>query len=609
MKNTLFPLPLLLLPPCGETTPGANLAAETFNSLHKKVTGKELEIIRKDDGKSDLVIIGDDTLNSFVHQLVMEEVIPPLTLKIGSDAYMIRSLQWGARKLLILAGARTRSLLYAVYHFFELAASCRYFWDGDIIPQKEFLDYFSINTEEKPRFQYRGLAYCPHRSLARFQPEQWDLTEWKREIDYLLKKRFNTFWMRLGIEDLFQQAFPDKVKDHGYECPGAPRNSYDDRRLFWPLEYRKKLKQEVLAYAYERDLYHPQEAGAFTHWDTYTPQDFLEKEDPTFLANAPGGHLDKRHIHWDIREDRNLDNYFAVMEAGVELGTRPEIFYIRGISERACYADHRKNTLLKLYCYKRMISKIRSKYPFAQIWFHNWDLMCNKWEVADVRELLQLMEDPNIHMLSFTNDVESGPYSITEWGVPHTFPYLCAFFVANMPNSEIRGAYDLMELRVDMAAKDPMCHGLLIWPEASHVDNFIQEYISRNGWDPKYIKADTLIDTFCCSRYQQHNEELLPELQKLWHRALAVFRKHRKIYRDPNNSTNGFSLVHILGISYTLDARDMIRARNCFHNYLAPLRENAPEIFRTLGELAERKDLSPFLSGIWGILAKPSLLP
>ena len=581
-----------------------SIASEEFNKIYEKITGTTLEIITEDDSESDLIILGSDTDNLFVHSLVMANAIPGIKCKVMSDEYEFIYLEKEGRKFEILSGGRPRALLYAVYRFFELAASCRYFWDGDIIPENPFFSPFGLTGYEKPHFKYRGLAYCPHRSLKRFQPEQWEYEDWVREIDYVLKKRFNTFWMRLGIEDIFQKAFPDIVEDPLYTCPGAPEHSYDDRRLLHPLSSKAQLRKKVMDYAFSRDLLHPEEAGAFTHWDTYTPQSFLDKVKPTLMCNVSETKMDARHIHLDITEDINLDYYFQVTKASIKHYGRPDIFYVRGISERACYSSHEENINFKIYCYKRIISKIRSEYPYAEIWFHNWDLMCNKWQVKDIRKLLSSIEgDPNIHMFSFTNDVEAGMNAITEWGVPHTFPYLLGFFVANMPESEIQGNFDMIENRLAIAKKDPLCHGLFIWPEASHVDNFIQDFLSANGWTQENISAEEYIEEFCNNRYTSGKEEM----KNLWQTALSIYRKKRKVYRDPNNSISGHRPAHQMGCSVIFDERDMIRARNCFNACNIPLKK-AEGFFQLLAKLLPEGKKNAFLLRDIQDLAKTVLI-
>jgi hypothetical protein len=65
-----------------------------------------------------------------------------------------------------------------------------------------------IDISESPRFDYRGLRYFAHRSLHRFHAEHWSFEDWKREIDWCMKKRLNLMMLRIGQDDLFQKAFP-----------------------------------------------------------------------------------------------------------------------------------------------------------------------------------------------------------------------------------------------------------------------------------------------------------------------------------------------------------------------------------------------------------------
>ena len=165
------------------------IAATEFVSLWKKVTGEKLSVTIRDDRKSDLVVLGSDADNALTHKMIVGKTIPQFQLVSGSDDYQLRSaVDASGRKLLFIAGRRPRALLYGVYRFFELRAKCRYFWDGDLVPRAESIDITGLDLKESPRFRYRGLRYFAHRSLTRFQAEHWDFPEWKREIDWILKK-------------------------------------------------------------------------------------------------------------------------------------------------------------------------------------------------------------------------------------------------------------------------------------------------------------------------------------------------------------------------------------------------------------------------------------
>ena len=146
-------------------------AALVFAKMYEAVTGNCIKITDTDDGESDLVVIGSDAVNDYVMKEVIELRIDSLGIRYGTDDYCIRSHSDGDRKVLILAGGRGRSTLYAIYFYFEKYLGCHYFWDGDVIPQNDGIPMCDIDVVESPRFEYRGLRYFAHRGLKRFQAE------------------------------------------------------------------------------------------------------------------------------------------------------------------------------------------------------------------------------------------------------------------------------------------------------------------------------------------------------------------------------------------------------------------------------------------------------
>lgn len=145
--------------------------------------------------------------------------------------------------------------------------------------------------------------------------------------------------LRIGLDDLFQKAFPEFVNYPGYEIPESEARSYDDRNLFWSLKYRGELRKKILAYARERDLLHPEDVGTMTHWYSRTPYDFLNRVKPEFMPQATEGYNQKTGLVWDIRDDRNLDNYFKLTETHIREYGAPELFHTTGLASARCYAD------------------------------------------------------------------------------------------------------------------------------------------------------------------------------------------------------------------------------------------------------------------------------
>ena len=388
-------------------------------------------------------------------------------------------------KLLLIAGGRGRALLYGVYDYLE-RCGCSWFWDADLFPKLDELPLENFHVCGRPRFEYRGLRYFAHRSLHRFQAEHWNLKDWKREIDWILKKRLNFFMLRIGLDDLFQKAFPEIVPyppPEGSSATDIPR-SFNDRTPFWSLAERGKLREALLRYARERDLMHPEDTGTMTHWYSRTPQEFLDAVKPEFMPQAnekqygePSG------LVWDIRKDRNLDNYFRLTEAHIALSGPPELFHTIGLAERLCFHDHARNHALKLYTYRRIVGKLRSHYPLPPLLIASWDFLCS-WTPEEVRGLLAELDAGNTLILDYTSDSCDELNNFLNWNLVGKFPWMFGIFHAFESNTEMRGNYDVIERRLPVAAEDPMCRGMIFWPESSHTDTLMLDYMSANAWNP-----------------------------------------------------------------------------------------------------------------------------
>ncbi|MBR4184953.1 MAG: hypothetical protein IKQ87_04230, partial [Clostridia bacterium] len=412
-----------------------------------------------------------------------------------------------------------RSTLYAVYAYFEKAAGCRYFWDGDIVPRRGSLPLDGFDLVESPRFEYRGLRYFAHRSLTRFQAEHWNLGDWKREIDWMLKKRLNMFMLRIGMDDVFQKAFPDIV-DYPSNSERLPEAGpgYDDRTTFWSLQDRGQLRHDLLAYAFARDLMHPEDCGTMTHWYSRTPLQFLEKVRPTLLAQVTGGYNQQTGLVWDILDDRNLANYFKLTEAHIRNYGRPELFHTIGLAERRYSDDREENKRLKLYVYRRITRYLAENYPNAPLLLASWDLWMY-YTPEEVRQLVAELDPEQTILLDYTSDTVRDN-NFTNWGVVGKFPWIFGIFGGFEPDSDVRGNYDLTEERLKVAKDDPFCRGLIFWPELSHSDTLMTEYLADNAWSPLRMTMDERLDKYCDDRYQTGAETM----KRVWKHFLPLIK-------------------------------------------------------------------------------------
>lgn len=516
----------VVAPPVGEKA--YQIAAETFADYWDKVTGSKAQLVAgtaQQNGKlpsGDVVLIGSDAVQPRVHDLIHRRVVPALGVEYGGDGYRILSVPDQGRTLLIVAGGSGRSTIYAVYDFFRRQAGVEYFWDGDVIPPAKRVQVMGLDVTENPRFEYRGLRYFAHRGLHRFQAEHWDLADWKKEIDWLLKKRFNLFMLRTGIDDLFQRAFPGQVTyppADGVDPDAEPR-SFNDRTSFWPLKYRGELRKAVLQYAADRGLLHPEDAGTITHWYSHTPTSFYKSHPgfPVTRDQKSGYKLDTAAI-WDVEHQETWDVYWKLTATHIKeySPTYPRLFHTIGMAERLFGSSTEENLQRKLYVYRKTQQMIREHYPDVPLIFAGWDFY-GWWKSEDVNRLLKELDPQRSIVMDYTADL-LGRTTFRDWGLYGQFPWIFGIFHGFAKHSDSHEDYGLLASRLADAAKDEKCIGLTMWSEISHNDTYMLEYLASNSWQPAHPDAATATAHYCRTRYPV---ELRAQMERLWPSFLEV---------------------------------------------------------------------------------------
>ena len=466
------------------------------------------------------VLIGHDAANDALASRMLDGKISAPGFRYGSDGYTVRTERIGETKYLILAGGRPRATIYAVYRYFEKFCGCRYFWDGDRIPHGA-LPFEDLDLNEEPRFTYRGLRYFAHRSLSRFQAEQWGFVDWKAEIDWILKSRLNLFMLRIGTDDLYQKAFPDVVPypDRDRPLPEATKG-YDDRNLFWSLQYRGELRKKILQYAFERDLMHPEDCGTMTHWYSRTPIAFLEKKKPSLLSQSTAGYSEQTGLVFDIRDKKNMEYYEHLTDTHVKEYGKSELFHTIGLAERMYSKDRDENQRMKLYTYRKITDNIREKYPNAKLLLASWD-MCMCYTSEEVRALFAELDPERVILFDYTSEAQD-ENNFTKWNVIGKFPWIFGVFGGIKRHDDIRGNFALMNERLAIAKNDAMCRGMVFWPEFSHGNPLYLYYLARNAWEKDIPSIDEILTDFCAARYDKSTAELM---RPIWEAMLPIAKQ------------------------------------------------------------------------------------
>lgn len=500
-----------------KATPAYDIAADETAKYYKMITGKDIQIITEDDGESELIIIGSDSVNDFCSKLFLDGLFEDYKIRYGTDDFQIESFTNDGRKMLLMAGGNGRATLYAVYCYFEKFCGCRYFWDGDIIQKAKSIPLSGIFVSESPRFEYRGLRYFAHRGLHRFQAEHWGYEDWKREIDWMLKKRLNLFMLRIGDDDLFQQTFPEVVSyPENNKKLIENRHGYSDRTSAWSLKYRGELRRKIMMYANERELMSPNDCGTMTHWYTPTPVEFIDKEKPEFFAQCDNQYTDTETLVWDIRKQKNFDNYFKLTEKSAELYGNSSIFHTIGFAERTYSNDRKINMNMKLYIYKKIAEYLYEHHKDAKLFIASWDIWMFYTD-EEMQRLISILNPEQAIIFDYTSDTMR-KRNFTTWGVVGKFPYIFGIFHGYCSNTDIRGNYDLTEERLKIAAYDNFCKGMIFWPEVSHTDTFMTEYFTQNAWSPLRISLNDRIRQYCKDRYLDNDKAM----QKIWNSFMPI---------------------------------------------------------------------------------------
>lgn len=447
--------------------------------------------------------------------------IDPAVSKSGNDAYSVVT----EGDVAVITGSNPRSVLYGVYDLLERRGGCGWFWDGDRVPEKKSISVAGLNIHEESKFEYRGLRYFAHRGLTRFQAEHWGFEDWKREIDWCMKKRFNLIMLRIGQDDFFQKAFPEVCgyPDASRELP-AQGKLFDNRSLFWPLEFRGELRKKVMEYAFKRGMMSPSDFGTMTHWYSRTPQDFLDKMKPEFLPQAPGAYGEPSGLVWDIRKSKWMDAYWKITDVDVREYGRPGLLHTIGIAERRVSTNRAENLEMKTTLTKALLDEAKRRYPRSVRLLAGWDLYCMKKPEEVKAFLSNIPEDVIIW------DYEADAYINTwfgEWDIIGKRPYVFGVFMAYEPGLDSRTDYIKIAARQKLIENDPMCKGYILWPESSHVDSIGIEWVADNSWRADAPAVAPVVSDYCSRRYPED----AAAMSELWMKTIPVSTNMKVVWR------------------------------------------------------------------------------
>ncbi len=213
------------------------------------------------------------------------------------------------------------------------------------------------------------------------------------------------------------------------------------------------------------------------------------------------------------------------------------------------------------------------------------------WQPEEVRDLLKELDPQNTIIFDYISDTESEKRNFLNWDVVGQFPWIYGIFHAYESNTEQRGNYEAIARRLPIAARDPMCKGLVFWPENSHADTLMLEFMAANAWEPSkenYTIA-TYLENFLRKRYLPAE---LVAMQSIWRKALPFIEA---IHWNAFSQYQYDEGIAFLNIHYEFFARPTtafmmlgpveIQRATHYKRKLKPVVEAAPALLREIAEI------------------------
>ncbi|MGC8561204.1 MAG: twin-arginine translocation signal domain-containing protein [Phycisphaerae bacterium] len=133
------------------------------------------------------LVVGDKT-NPAIVKLCGERALRRQVMALGPQEYLLQSIHFSGRRLVLIVGGDSVGMLYGAYRFIELLG-VRFYLHGDVIPDGRLeWPLQSVSETGKPLFALRGIQ--PFHDFPE-GPDWWNLQDYLAIIGQLTKMRMN----------------------------------------------------------------------------------------------------------------------------------------------------------------------------------------------------------------------------------------------------------------------------------------------------------------------------------------------------------------------------------------------------------------------------------
>ncbi|MEK7376049.1 MAG: alpha-N-acetylglucosaminidase TIM-barrel domain-containing protein, partial [Candidatus Margulisiibacteriota bacterium] len=494
-------------------SPLESQAAGELSRYIKEMTGVSIPVFTEKDkdvkDRTNLILLGSPETNLLIRSLAGAKLLKLSTDFPGLDGFVIKTITVDRKNYLILGGSTDRGTLYAVYHFLENVCRVGFFWDGDRVPSMEVLSVSGIDIVEKPYFPER-CAMVPSYAWA-----YWNTADWKREVDWLARKKFNMSWGLVRRPAFEHITLHEVFSDLGIK--GTERERVELARDLGVViddlnelkQYQVKMAREVLDYVRSWGLEPVYEA-----FSGDIPEEFIEKYPKVRHFKK----LDETSFVYGRLHP--ADPLFAEIGSAYikkqhQMFGPGHFYYISPYPEESPGATREEKDELQINFAKSTVNGIKTADPKGKWLCSGWAFTADRvtWDNRALKTFLDAI--PNDMFLVW--DVWAEMHPMYKW-TDYFFGKDWAFGVIHCfgGNVSIFGNVKDLIRRVQEVASDPKaknCKQFFLSPEGITYNSMYFDLATKLAWDPKKVNLETYLPDFADRRY---GEESSANMVKCW---------------------------------------------------------------------------------------------
>ena len=483
-------------------------AAQEFSRYASEITGRKPEVRSATTGSNGKVVVsvGKNALT----QALLQKGLVQLPVDAGSEGFVIKSVNADGRKYLVLLGGTPKATLYGVYHFLESVCGVGFFGDGEHVPRLASLPIEGIDISERPRFPFREyMMDCEYTSYW------WDWSEWKYEVDWSAKHRFNLLSSNFDFTATWRRVW----KKFGVDIPpaslsGPPFHPWAgwhkwDIRSPYPeqfQEFQADLCRKFVDYGRVLGV---KMAPDYRGFLGQVPREFYEAYrnkarfiDVSWVDFDPPG----KFIH--PTDPLYAEVWKAYLEEYIKRFGTDHFYSGMTFSEMVPGETPADKELIKKANAERAAEVIRSIDPKGVVFSSSWTWLDKQlWPKESVQAYLNTFPGDGIQIWEQWND-QSASLGTTPMykDLDYYFgkPWLLGFLFSYGGNTTLHGDLKGLIRRVQEVAQDPKasrCEGISLQPEALRHNHIWFDLLSRLAWNPEKIQIDAFLHDYATRRF------------------------------------------------------------------------------------------------------------